>query len=166
MAQKSSLKVGEHQYICIAGYVADRLSYLMWVAEPVGGGRLPHARASVARPLVLWFRAALGRPRSAGAQGAARGPTSCSGPACLCALRLAQDAELERLHGAVRGRGRGALPEPDTSAAEWLRARGATPRMLAVADACYANDFGCSLDQLGLCEMITENRRWDSGGRR
>ena len=35
--------------------------------------------------------------------------------------------------------------------------------MIAIAEACYANDFGCSLDQLGLCEMITENQRWDSG---
>ena len=34
---------------------------------------------------------------------------------------------------------------------------------MAIAEACYANDFGCSLDQLGLCEMITENQRWDSG---
>ena len=32
-----------------------------------------------------------------------------------------------------------------------------------VAEACYANDFGCSLEQLGLGEMITENQRWDSG---
>ena len=35
--------------------------------------------------------------------------------------------------------------------------------MVAIAEACYANDFGCSLDQLGLHEMITENQRWDSG---
>jgi hypothetical protein len=32
--------------------------------------------------------------------------------------------------------------------------------MLAVADSCYANDFGCSLSQLGLREMVEENRRW------
>ena len=30
--------------------------------------------------------------------------------------------------------------------------------MLAVADACYANDFGCSLSQLGLTEMVEESR--------
>ncbi len=41
--------------------------------------------------------------------------------------------------------------------------QGASRRMVAIAEACYANDFGCSLDQLGLCEMITENQRWDSG---
>ncbi len=34
---------------------------------------------------------------------------------------------------------------------------------MAIAEACYANDFGCSLNQLGLSEMITENQRWDSG---
>lgn len=31
--------------------------------------------------------------------------------------------------------------------------------MIAVADACYANDFACSLSQLGLTEMVEENRR-------
>ena len=33
----------------------------------------------------------------------------------------------------------------------------------AVAEACYANDFGCSLEQLGLSELITENQRWSAG---
>ncbi len=51
----------------------------------------------------------------------------------------------------------------DVSAAEWLAARGATPKMLAAAEACYANDFGASLAQLGLREMIAESRAWDSG---
>ena len=51
----------------------------------------------------------------------------------------------------------------DVSAAEWLARRGATPRMLAAAEACYANDFGASLAQLGLREMIAESRAWDSG---
>ena len=31
---------------------------------------------------------------------------------------------------------------------------------IAMADACYANDFSCSLDQLGMREMVEENRRW------
>ena len=79
---------------------------------------------------------------------------------------FSQDAELEQLHTLFAGVGAEPYPDPDMSAADWLRARGATPRMLAVADACYANDFGCSLSQLGLCELITENRRWDSGRRR
>ena len=33
--------------------------------------------------------------------------------------------------------------------------------MIAVADACYANDFGCSIAQLGLTEMIEESRGWE-----
>jgi hypothetical protein len=45
-----------------------------------------------------------------------------------------------------------------------MRSKGCTPRQMAVADACYANDFGCSLEQLGLREMIEENRCWNSGG--
>lgn len=51
-------------------------------------------------------------------------------------------------------------PSTDMSAEQWLRSRGATDKMLAVAEACYANDFGCSIKQLGLREMITENQRW------
>lgn len=74
-----------------------------------------------------------------------------------------QDEELERLHELFASVGQRVRPEPDISAAEWLRQEGASERMMAVADACYANDFGCSLHQLGLSEMITENQRWDSG---
>ncbi|EIE19221.1 amine oxidase [Coccomyxa subellipsoidea C-169] len=73
------------------------------------------------------------------------------------------DEELERLHELFASVGQRVRPEPDISAAEWLRQEGASERMMAVADACYANDFGCSLHQLGLSEMITENQRWDSG---
>jgi len=54
-------------------------------------------------------------------------------------------------------------PETDISAEQWLRNKGASSKVLAIADACYANDFGCTLHQLGLREMITENRKWDSG---
>lgn len=54
-------------------------------------------------------------------------------------------------------------PETDISGEQWLRNKGANSQVLAIADACYANDFGCSLQQLGLREMITENRKWDSG---
>jgi hypothetical protein len=50
-------------------------------------------------------------------------------------------------------------PGQDVSAEQWLRSKGATPLQLEVADVCYANDFGCSLQQLGLREMITENQR-------
>jgi hypothetical protein len=50
-------------------------------------------------------------------------------------------------------------PGSDVSAEQWLRSKGATPLQLEVADVCYANDFGCSLHQLGLREMITENQR-------
>jgi len=34
--------------------------------------------------------------------------------------------------------------------------------MIAAADACYANDWGCSVHQLGLRELITEARRTDA----
>lgn len=50
-------------------------------------------------------------------------------------------------------------PGADVSAEQWLRAKGATERQLAVADVCYANDFGCTLAQLGLREIIVENKQ-------
>ncbi len=51
----------------------------------------------------------------------------------------------------------------DVSAEQWMRAKGCSERQMAVADACYANDFGCSLRQLGVREMVIENRNWDDG---
>jgi hypothetical protein len=61
----------------------------------------------------------------------------------------------------------GDVPPPpdgaDVSARAWLTGAGCDARQLAVAEACYANDFGASLDALGLTELITENRLWDSG---
>lgn len=46
------------------------------------------------------------------------------------------------------------------NAIDWLKAKGATQRQLEIADACYANDFGCSMRQLGLRELIAENKLW------
>ena len=48
----------------------------------------------------------------------------------------------------------GDVPPPpdgaDVSARAWLTGAGCDARQLAVAEACYANDFGASLDELGL----------------
>ena len=59
--------------------------------------------------------------------------------------------------------GEAVQPQDDVSARQWLVSQGAGDRMLAIADACHATDFGCSIDDLGLREMIIENQRWDSG---
>lgn len=66
-----------------------------------------------------------------------------------------------QLHELFEDVGDEAPPPPgqDVSAEQWLRSKGATPLQLEVADVCYANDFCCSLQQLGLREMITENNR-------
>lgn len=56
-----------------------------------------------------------------------------------------------------------ASPAVDLSAEQWLRDDGANQRQLDIADACFANDFGCSLNQLGMRETILENQNWDSG---
>ncbi|GLI62385.1 hypothetical protein VaNZ11_005004 [Volvox africanus] len=75
------------------------------------------------------------------------------------------DDEVDKVHDLFGDCGDEAQPPPgrDVSAAEWMAAKGCTNRQMAVAEACYANDFGCSLRQLGLREMIEENRGWDSG---
>lgn len=76
-------------------------------------------------------------------------------PCCLFVRSLLQ------LHEFFEDVGEEAPPPPgqDVPAEQWLRSKGATPLQLEVADVCYANDFGCSLQQLGLREMITENQR-------
>jgi hypothetical protein len=70
---------------------------------------------------------------------------------------------VEKVHDLFAGVGRESYPTVDVSADDWLRQKGATDKMVSVADACYANDFGCSIAQLGLREMIKENRSWESG---
>ncbi|DBA73197.1 TPA: hypothetical protein ACH3X1_011273 [Trebouxia sp. C0004] len=75
----------------------------------------------------------------------------------------AEDQDLNRTHELFADVGNEKYPETDISAEQWLRNKGASSKVLAIADACYANDFGCTLHQLGLREMITENRKWDSG---
>lgn len=75
----------------------------------------------------------------------------------------AQDEDLEHTHQLFAQVGKESYPETDISAEQWLRNKGVNDKILAIADACYANDFGCSLHQLGLRDMITENRKWDSG---
>lgn len=74
-----------------------------------------------------------------------------------------QDKDLNHTHKLFAQVGQESYPETDISAEQWLRNKGASDKVLAIADACYANDFGCNLHQLGLREMITENRKWDSG---
>ncbi|KIY95491.1 hypothetical protein MNEG_12471 [Monoraphidium neglectum] len=75
------------------------------------------------------------------------------------------DDEVDKVHELFDSVGDEAPPPPgaDVSAEAWLRSKGATERQLAVADVCYANDFGASLRQLGLRELIVENNNWDSG---
>lgn len=59
--------------------------------------------------------------------------------------------------------GRQAYPAQDLSVEQWLHEGGASNRMIDIADACFANDFGCSISQLGMRETILENRSWDAG---
>ena len=52
----------------------------------------------------------------------------------------------------------------DVSAREWMNGKGFTSkRQHDIAEACFANDFGASLDSLGLRELVVENREWDVG---
>lgn len=92
---------------------------------------------------------------------------SCVLPALLSTTQTAhahpppKNHPLLQLHDYFDDVGDEAPPPPgtDVSAEEWLRAKGASELQLEVADVCYANDFGASLGQLGLREMIVENQR-------
>jgi len=44
-----------------------------------------------------------------------------------------------------------------------MRGRGASERVVELADVCYSNDFACSLHELGMTEAIVESRGWDAG---
>lgn len=74
-----------------------------------------------------------------------------------------QDADVDAVLDRFSNIGNEAQPEVDVSAEQWLRSNGASERMISIADACIANDFGCSIDQLGLREAIIENQKWDVG---
>ncbi|KAL3134987.1 hypothetical protein ABBQ32_007941 [Trebouxia sp. C0010 RCD-2024] len=74
-----------------------------------------------------------------------------------------KDEGVETTHRLFSEVGSESYPETDISGEQWLRNKGVSHKVLAIADACYANDFGCSLHQLGLRELITENQKWDSG---
>ena len=74
-----------------------------------------------------------------------------------------QDADVNAVLDRFSSIGNEAQPEVDMSAEQWLRNNGASDRMVSIADACIANDFGCSIDQLGLRESIIENQNWDVG---
>jgi hypothetical protein len=80
-------------------------------------------------------------------------------------LTTEEPEEIEKLHELMDGAGDEKNPPAgrDVPADKWLREKGATPLMLAAAEACYANDFGARLRELGLREMIAENNSWDSG---
>ena len=72
------------------------------------------------------------------------------------------DARLDRVHALFEGLW-GEVRLPDMSCLEWLRAQGCSPDEVAAAETCYANDFGCSLRELGTGEMIQEVRNWVYG---
>ena len=74
-----------------------------------------------------------------------------------------QDKDIEATLERFDNVGQLEYPAQDLSAEDWLRNGGANERMIDIAEACYANDFGCSLSQMGLRESILENRKWDSG---
>lgn len=76
---------------------------------------------------------------------------------------MMQDSDISAVDDMFGGIGRQKYPAQDLSVENWMRQNGANDRMIDIADACYANDFGCSLVQMGLRETILENRRWDSG---
>jgi len=48
----------------------------------------------------------------------------------------------------------------DSSILEYLRRRGEPQDIIDIAESCYANDFGTSLDKMGVFEISEEARHW------
>ncbi|GBG78364.1 hypothetical protein CBR_g26393 [Chara braunii] len=80
---------------------------------------------------------------------------------------LDADAEVARVHELFANLADEAIDqytgENDTSVADYLRRKGVKESMMKLADALYANDFGCSLTELGVAECIQEARSWSFG---
>ena len=87
----------------------------------------------------------------------------CSqGPLLTFELNL-QDEDVDRVLSIFEDVGKTTLPSPDVSARQWLLSHGASARMISIADACFATDFGCTIEELGMAEVIIENQQWNSG---
>lgn len=81
----------------------------------------------------------------------------------LSAVGEAADADVAAVDAHFASLSAASPPDADTAADAWLLARGASARQLAIAEACYANDFGAGLADLGVNELIAEAKAWDAG---
>lgn len=73
------------------------------------------------------------------------------------------DPDVAYVHEAFEAVKAAPRPEPDVSMCQWMRDRGATPAQLALAESCYANDFGAPLALLGVRELQDEGKAWTYG---
>lgn len=55
------------------------------------------------------------------------------------------------------------ITEPDMSIYDYMKHKHASLRSIELADCFYANDFGCSIHELGLNECIQEAKSWKYG---
>jgi monoamine oxidase len=74
-----------------------------------------------------------------------------------------EHADIQRVHEYFQGIASEDPDAPDISMAEYFHRRGANDTITQLAESIYANDFGCSLKQLGVRECIQEAQNWIYG---
>jgi len=123
---------------------------------------LDELRAAGARTRELEWPDRTWEPGEPSADGGAPGPGRM-----LTGAEAEADPELAAVHRLFRetvGEGRRSpRPGRDVDGAELVRRAGFNARQTRFAEAVYANDFGCSLRDLGLGELRTECRAWAHG---
>ncbi|XP_024537108.1 lysine-specific histone demethylase 1B isoform X1 [Selaginella moellendorffii] len=72
-------------------------------------------------------------------------------------------SEIQTVHGIFAALAEETHPSPDICMDEFLRRNKVSNTVVQLAESIYANDFGCSLHQLGVGECIEEARQWIYG---
>ncbi|BFI42826.1 protein MpOMT24 [Marchantia polymorpha subsp. ruderalis] len=81
----------------------------------------------------------------------------------LTSEQASEHADIEMVHDLFKALiDEDSTPE-DMSMAEYLRKKGVSSTVMSFAEAIYGNDFGCSLDKLGVHECIQEAHQWIYG---
>ncbi|KAG0575463.1 hypothetical protein M758_5G006600 [Ceratodon purpureus] len=81
----------------------------------------------------------------------------------LSSDEVQEHEDIQRVHEYFQGIASEDPDAPDISMAEYLQRRGANDTITQLAESIYANDFGCSLKQLGVRECIQEAQNWIYG---
>ncbi|KAJ7559120.1 hypothetical protein O6H91_04G070700 [Diphasiastrum complanatum] len=74
-----------------------------------------------------------------------------------------ENPEIQHVHEIFSGLAEEVPPNPDVNMKEYMLSKGFTHIGLQLAQSIYGNDFGCSLEHLGVRECIQEAQHWTYG---